>query len=418
MKPVITRLYGLLVVLSLAGLVAWSWSDWSERQRAAQASVQQTLRKTAGTVSELTIRGAWTAEQLNRVFGQMAGSDGRWKMVLLASEARGTEYYRGPRPSVAVDRAVPHWEAKTWSEVAVRIPVFQPQGTPLYLEAIYEFYGRSELFSLLKATGIVLLVLLILTSLLVFVASRESPPSAEEEESGEPSLDLDPGPFEPDLEASPSLEIDFDHQEPSEASDEYWFDENLTLDDLPPLEDLPPLDDALSAPMVEDEVRSESPSPSLFSPETGLSWESFLKQRLNHELERSASQNQDLSLILLAMKKGTVEAAVWGAAILEAFPSADLDFEYEGGAAVVLSGRSLEGALKAARAFVESADRTWPGVVLHAGVASRAGRLVSAETLLAEADSARRRSLSGTVRVLGLKTDPDRYREHLASASA
>jgi len=61
---------------------------------------------------------------------------------------------------------------------------------------------------------------------------------------------------------------------------------------------------------------------------------------------------------------------------------------------------------------------TLGGAVVHAGVASRAGRLLSSATLLGEAASAKRRSLAGTVRVLGLKTDPDRYREHLASASA
>jgi hypothetical protein len=54
--------------------------------------------------------------------------------------------------------------------------------------------------------------------------------------------------------------------------------------------------------------------------------------------------------------------------------------------------------------------------VVHAGVAARAGRVLAAATLLAEAASARRRSLAGSVRVLGLKVDPDRYRAHVASA--
>ena len=75
-----------------------------------------------------------------------------------------------------------------------------------------------------------------------------------------------------------------------------------------------------------------------------------------------------------------------------------------------------EQALKAARVFVDDAERTLGGAVVHVGVAARAGRVLAAATLLAEAASARRRSLAGSVRVLGLKIDPDRYRAHVASA--
>jgi hypothetical protein len=156
--------------------------------------------------------------------------------------------------------------------------------------------------------------------------------------------------------------------------------------------------------------------PSLFAP-SGLGWESFLAPRLDRELERTAAQNQELTMLLFGFKGDAGEARAWAHAVREAFPSADLDFEYGTGAAVVLPGQTLEASLKTARAFVESVEGAGLGTV-HAGAAARSGRLISAGTLLAEAASALRRSLGGTVRVLGLKADPDRYREHLASVSA
>src|SRR5262249_10335117 len=137
----------------------------------------------------------------------------------------------------------------------------------------------------------------------------------------------------------------------------------------------------------------------------------------DRELERTAAQNQELTLVLFGFKGDNADARAWARAVREAFPSVDLDFEYGPGAAVVLPGHTLAQALKTARAFVVSLDNEGMGT-LHAGAASRSGRLISAGTLLSEAASALRRSLAGSVRVLGLKADPDRYREHLASVSA
>lgn len=421
MKPVVTRLYAVLVALTILGLLAWSGADWYQRQQQALAHGQAVLRQTAGLISNLSIRQtSLSQEVLNTVFARTTGVEGRWKMVLLSSPNRGTEYYKGPRPPIPVDQAVPRWQPRELSEVKVGLPVFLAQGDPLRLEGIYDFYGRAEVFSLLKASGMTLVTLVVLTALLVFWGSqrRESDPVPSEAPPPEPegSWDgFDPGPL--DL---PAESLETVGTLPLEPNDEYWFDENLGLDDLPPLDALPALEEL--PPLGEDQELTfeevQDHEPSLFSPATGMGWESFLKTRLDHELQRCSSQNQDLSLVLLAVKDGTVGSAAWGQAVREAFPSVDLDFEYGGGAAVVLPGRSLEQALKMARTFVESADRNLGDAVVHAGVAARSGRLLVAETLLGEADSAKRRSLAGTVRVLGLKTDPDRYREHLAGGAS
>jgi hypothetical protein len=334
---------------------------------------------------------------LSSVFNRVLGTEPGWKVILLSSPERGTEYYRGPRPTVPVDKAVPYWEERAWSEVETSLPVFRPQGDPWTLQGITEFYGRAEIFSLLKASGLTLVILVVLTSLVVFLSTRTR--QRAEEPQDEPWV---PEP-QHEVEAVPPIG--------AEPQEEYWFDDSLSMDDLPPLDES--LEDDLT---FEDATASEAPS--LFSPASGLGWNSFLSPRLDQELQRCAEQNQDLALILLAIKDGTVAPEDWGRALREAFPSIDLNFEQEEGAAIVLPGRTLEQALKAARAFVESADRSFGGAVIHAGVAARSGRLLSAATLLAEATSARKRSLSGTVRVLGLKTDPDRYREHLAASSA
>jgi hypothetical protein len=57
------------------------------------------------------------------------------------------------------------------------------------------------------------------------------------------------------------------------------------------------------------------------------------------------------TLLLFAFKGEPADPRAWAHAVREAFPSADLDFEYGAGAAVVLPGSSLEQSLKAARAL-------------------------------------------------------------------
>jgi hypothetical protein len=418
MKPVVTRLYVLLVVLTLVGLAAWAVADWYQLRQGAVTGGQAVLRQTAGLITDLSLRPtpAQPAD-LAQAVTKGTKADPRWK-VLVLSGATGTEFYRGPRPPVPVEQAVPRWSPQEGSEVVVALPVFRANGTPLSLEGIYEFYGRAEVFSLLKACGITLVILLVLTVVVVFVsAARDDARSARPDDTRAD-------------EASPAYEWG-DDLPPASAEvdvpeDEYWFDEDSALDDLPPLEPmetLEPLETVAEAASTPSSATTAAPrdttppAPSLFSPTTGLCWGEFLDTRLSQELVRASGLNQDLGLVLLAFKDGKPDPAAWGKAVREAFPSIDLDFDYENGAAVVLPGQSLDQALRVARSFVDNLERKW-GVQVHAGVAARSGRLVSGSTLLSEAASARRRTLAGTVRVLGLKTDPDRWREHLAGEAS
>lgn len=420
MKPVVTRLYVLLVVLTLVGLVAWAAADWYQLRQGALSRGQAVLRQTAGLVSDLSVRTVPVrADDVARAINQGTQGDPRWRVLVLSGPDRGTEFYRGPRPAVPVDVAVPRWAPQDASEVLVALPVFRATGSALVLEGIYEFYGRNEVFALLKACGITLVTLLVLTVVVVFVSATrtgarhaaDGVSDAVADEGPEPmdatSTSEAEDPASDDLE--PELGFSIPDMEPPE--EEYWFDES-PLDDLPPLDPVEPTSAAAAAEPVPPPT-----APSLFSPTTGLGWGEFLTTRLSQELVRASGLNQDLGLILFAFRQGSLEPAAWGQAVREAFPSIDLDFDYETGAAVVLPGQGLDQCLRVARAFVDGLERK-TGVQVSAGVAARSGRLVSGTTLLAEAASARRRTLAGTVRVLGLKTDPDRWREHLAGEAS
>jgi len=258
MKPVVTRLYAVLVALTFVGLFAWAGADWYQLQQKALDQGRASLRQVAGWIAELSVRHVpLDAPTLNRLFVDTA--QGRWKMVLLSSPERGTEYYRGPRPTVPVDQAVPRWEPKAMTEVKVAIPVFRAVGDPMVLEGITEFYGRPEVFSLLKACGTTLVILLVLTTVMVFLSSRGRPETKSEEHESVPAplppRQAAPSPepepeYEPEPQHAPRAESESEIEHESsetigtiavDSEDEYWFDDELTLEDLPPLEPPPPV---------------------------------------------------------------------------------------------------------------------------------------------------------------------------------
>src|SRR5690349_7150039 len=111
MNPVVTRLYAVLVSLTLVGLAAWAGADWYQLKQKAESYAQTVLRDSAGQVAENSVHGD---NALNKIFATVQAADGRWKTLVLWSD-KGTEYYRGPRPPVPADQAVPRWEPRAWS---------------------------------------------------------------------------------------------------------------------------------------------------------------------------------------------------------------------------------------------------------------------------------------------------------------
>jgi len=388
MNTAVTRLYALLVALTLTALVAWAVTDWFQLQEKASLGAQAALRKTAGLLTDWAISAPpQDPTRLAELFRSSLVKDAHWKMLLLTSPSHGTEYYRGPRTDGDPATSVPTWSPRFPRELLTQVDVFLPDGQPWVLKGVYEFYTNSEILKLLRASGLTLLVLVLLTTLLVLIQSARKEPTREQASEPQPSRTQ-----KTDLES---------------ADDEYWFDDELDLGDLPPL----------------NSAQEASAGPSLLAP-SGLSWAHFLEQRLNYELERCAGNNQDLTLLLLGgtdLQSETLYLAL-AQEVRSSFPSLELDFETKDekqgpGVAVVLPHRSLETAMAEAQTLVGRIDRLFPQIKLVAGAASRAGRLLGAATVIKEASSALGRARHSSTRVVGLKTDPERYREHVARSS-
>ena len=157
----------------------------------------------------------------------------------------------------------------------------------------------------------------------------------------------------------------------------------------------------------------------LTSPDSGLGLREHLSPRLEHELERAASSDQDLTLLLLAVG-GPAAFGQLAHEVLGAFPFRDLCYEYdERTCAVILPDKDLAQTLKDARLFQgKLREVAWPGggkTAVSMGLSARNGRLANAGRLLLESSKALERALAeGGGRIVAFQADPDKFRRTLA----
>ncbi|MDR0642657.1 MAG: hypothetical protein LBG07_09385, partial [Treponema sp.] len=180
-----------------------------------------------------------------------------------------------------------------------------------------------------------------------------------------------------------------------------WNTENFDFEDE---DDFPYLEDE-EIPEETGTAAAESPASGpqgLFSPRGNVGWESYTRERLESELHRSASTEQDLTVIVMAFKEPEKlsenqfrcfadEAALF-------FEHRDLIFEYgERGLWIIHPNHNLEQDLAAAEEFNNRIIAKLPRpefskIDLRFGISSRSGRLIDAERIMLEAREALKRA--------------------------
>jgi len=168
----------------------------------------------------------------------------------------------------------------------------------------------------------------------------------------------------------------------------------------------------------------------LYSPSSGLGWESYMKDRLDAEISRSASFEQDLSLLVICYDGLTSQDANYeaiGDSIERFFSFRDLSFERgDDGFSVILPNIDSSHALRMAEEFYKKlvflADGDFAELdllPLFMGISPRSGRLVCAVRMTEEADAALEKArYEKDSRIVAFKPDPDKYRLFLASKGA
>jgi GGDEF domain-containing protein len=155
-----------------------------------------------------------------------------------------------------------------------------------------------------------------------------------------------------------------------------------------------------------------------------------MKERLDAEIARSASFEQDLSLLVFCYDDLTSHDEAYGSigkVITEFFSFRDLAFERgDDGFSVILPNIDSPHALRMAEEFIKKLVFLAGGdfaelelLPIYIGISSRAGRLVDAGRLIEEAATALDRArYEKDSHIVAFRPDPDKYRNFLASRGA
>lgn len=155
---------------------------------------------------------------------------------------------------------------------------------------------------------------------------------------------------------------------------------------------------------------------------SGISDETLLENRLNSELKRAASFDQDIVLALLSCKSiRTREKHNQAAELLkDNFIFHDLIFDYEGFSfAVILPNMDLDHGVRKIESIqsqlVEKGHISqWCS---SSGLSSRNGRLLNGKRIIQEAKAALKKSREEQKNsIIGFRSDPQKYRKYLANS--
>jgi len=215
----------------------------------------------------------------------------------------------------------------------------------------------------------------------------------------------------PDIPDTEDL-LGMDHEEMSDSGDQEDFN-------FPQEEDL--FDEMSSDDLGLDELNSkdEDPSaPTLYNPDTGLGWESFLEERLGLELERSASFDQDLVLVMISNDlESNVEMEKISAIVKDVYSYQDLIFEAgKNGLALIEPNKDLDEAIMDVQNLFKRMEQEMDITGLKCGLSSRNGRLITGKRLIKEADTSLNKSDEENP-IVGFRSDPERFREYLSHSS-
>jgi len=277
----------------------------------------------------------------------------------------------------------------------------------LSIDALYVTLSQEALFYPIRDAVLALCVLLalLIAALIVAINTRRPLPVMKSDTGFVPSIP-EPDPEESSLYAeNPDSRPEPPHAVPEEAIS------GMTAGVLTP-SDLPT--GSLDGPR------------GLYDAETGLGWEAYLRERLGAELRRSASFEQDLSLMITSLEgahRGDEAFNLYAQTVRDFFSFKDMAFMFgENGVALILPNMDVDHALRMSEELLKKLSGLLHGQArwtidqgVFMGLTSRAGRLVDADRLVGEAMAAlgKAREDSGS-RIMAFRPDPEKFRAYLA----
>ncbi len=404
MKKTFSVIYTICVVLALLGVIAFfGWKTYQSRQERISDFVARTeeyTRRLSGSIGERDVKAEaklaekLMAEDLSLVAVQVYSHDEGLRISVVKPIAGDysrkpiaeSDAFEGLISGIRFYKAYRHMEIED-----------MPGLEAVYVAAVLTDGQIRNNLMIILATVLALFIIT-LAIILLKPGSRGNEELEEDEEQGGFSMDDDFSADEmPDDEPDTYRSTDEEFSIPDDFDAIDNFDENDLLSNGPDFGNSLPLEDDFDLPNLDD-IHPDEPD--------GTKSEE-LRDRLGSELERAASFNQDLSILLFSAESGYEDY------IRESAAYPDLVFPLDGDSiAVIEINKDLDSTLAFAEDFIRTHIERSGKRSIRAGIASRNGRLISAQRLISEAESALRKTDSEK-NIVAFRSDPEKYREYL-----
>ncbi len=405
MKRTVSVVYTVFVIVALIGILGFfGWKTYESRaariadleSRADDYTrrIARTLTDERDVESEVALAEKFMADNPSLVLVQVYSYDDGLRLSVVKPVA--SDYSR--KPLLDTDKLSGLVTGLRYHKVSRPLQVPEMQG----MEAVFlaTTLSDAEVRGYLMIILIAVVGLFAVTLVMILVTGR-SRKEGSNQDLDETSLDSS---IESDLEDDDfslpdDFNDDFDFSDNQDINDSTRLDENDLLSRNPEFGESLLMDDDFTLPELDDE-----------SPEKN----GFI-ERLDLELERAASFNQDLSLLVFsAVGKPGESSSDLENSIRRAFPYKDLVFDFGGDTyAVIEINKDLDSSLAAAEDFILDRIERVGNRALHVGIASRNGRLISAARLHNEAESALGRT-DASKNIVAFRSDPEKYRDYVS----
>lgn len=168
---------------------------------------------------------------------------------------------------------------------------------------------------------------------------------------------------------------------------------------------------------------TDSTPEGLFSPSTGIGWEQYLHDRLEAELVRAASSEQDLALVVLRVSgllHTDLVSRKIASVLVETFKFRDMVFEFgQDGFAALMQNMNLDQMMKTADGLYAQIDAMLMDMGFDGriaiGITTRTARLLPAKRMIEEAcNAARKAEEEPNLPIVAFRANPEKYRNYIA----
>ncbi len=186
-----------------------------------------------------------------------------------------------------------------------------------------------------------------------------------------------------------------------------------------------PVQESVESPEVTAESSDVSSEPAgLFSPVTGFGWEAYLEERLDSELIRSASSEEDIGLMIVRIqgldKTDQRSKAIYDT-LLEFYKFRDLIFEYgNDGFSCIVHSINVDAALDLAEQVYVALSKILKDNGMDneigIGISTRSFRLIPGKRIFEEAEQALIRAFADLeTAIVAFRVDPEKYRQYISA---